>query len=299
MVFFYRLFVFLIMFLVVVHAFTRPQHLHQLSKGCRHKGFSTLHCKAVFVDGAELSVVRPPTFQRKASFTASTINLLKNSVGPGTLFLHARASSLSNLKGIPVLTSIMAIWAVYNFYIIGDTCALTKSESYGDAWTRAVPAWKSTNHLVHAVTVLAPMIGCLSNIIVLRETLRLFLQLMHVPATVHQSRNRVTSILIGVILFPLCRLKSLSALKSISFLGLLGQLFVLMVLFMRSMDGSYKLGGRYFSTANFATTFVASTSSFTNWILFASLLSYCLVSHYNVSRRNVQMLIMTLLMVVP
>ena len=77
-----------------------------------------------------------------STIQVSTANLVKNCVGAGVFSLSYRLNSISasggNLLGGSVLIATMALWAAYNFYMVGETCRLTKTNSYTEAWKEAV-----------------------------------------------------------------------------------------------------------------------------------------------------------------
>eukprot|EP00607_Mallomonas_marina_P000868 CAMPEP_0182437678 /NCGR_PEP_ID=MMETSP1167-20130531/85209_1 /TAXON_ID=2988 /ORGANISM="Mallomonas Sp, Strain CCMP3275" /LENGTH=279 /DNA_ID=CAMNT_0024630681 /DNA_START=649 /DNA_END=1485 /DNA_ORIENTATION=- len=116
------------------------------------------------------------------------------------------------------------------------------------------------------------------------------------------SRPFIIFLLGAGILFPLCSLKDLSALKSVSGLGVAGQLLSMLILTIRLLDGSYFPGGKYYMSPSAAiaaasvpdamTSVIASVSTGASsvatdpmkWFVFSSLLSYCFVTHYNAPR---------------
>jgi len=71
-----------------------------------------------------------------ASLKSSAINLIKNCVGAGVFSLNSRVSSITanpaDLVYVGGLVGFMALWAAYNFYIVGETCKLTESETLGE-----------------------------------------------------------------------------------------------------------------------------------------------------------------------
>lgn len=62
------------------------------------------------------------------------------------------------------------------------------------------------------------------------------------------KRNNVIVAMTSVIVFPLCLLKSLDALKYTSILGLLGTIYCGAFMAFRFFQGSYAEGGKYFGT---------------------------------------------------
>ncbi len=233
----------------------------------------------------------------KSTLLTSSINLLKNCVGAGVFSLNSRVSAItmdpSHFKFVVMLIFGMASWAIYNFYIVGETCRLTKSSTFGEAWSKTVSV--KSQWIVQFVVTVAPIISCVANTIVLTDVLKLLLQVAGTPPWVYSNRPYVVLLLCTFILFPICTVKDLSALKSVSVIGLAGQLTAMIALATRLFDGSYKLGGKYYETAKIghqAITAAAAAAlsggsvepfALSKWFILASLLSYCFVTHYNVS----------------
>jgi hypothetical protein len=64
-----------------------------------------------------------------------------------------------------ILIFAMAAWATYNFYMVGETCRMTDSNTYSEAWSRTISP--DTEWIVQTVTVVSPIVSCLANTIVL------------------------------------------------------------------------------------------------------------------------------------
>lgn len=222
----------------------------------------------------------------KASILSSSVNLLKNTVGAGVLSINGKVAGVTTdprqFKNVYLLVFGMAVWAIHNFYLIGETCRLTGRSTFGEAWSESVS--KSSKGIVTFVVTLAPIISCIASVIVLHDVLRLFLQVFSFPVTLYTNRAAVIGLLTSFILFPLCIVENLSNLKSISAIGLLGQFFALLAMYIRIQDGSYLPGGIYHSSMvlNKGLASVGS-GGVGSWFVLASLLSYCFVAHYNVS----------------
>ena len=64
-----------------------------------------------------------------SSIQQSSLNLLKNCVGAGAFSVSARVASISTDPSTVLMASgliiFMALWASYNFYMVGETCRLT------------------------------------------------------------------------------------------------------------------------------------------------------------------------------
>ena len=172
----------------------------------------------------------------------------------------------------------MALWASYNFYIVGESCQLTNSETFGELWTKTVSldsAW-----IVQTIVTVAPVISCLANTIVLTDVLRVVLRSAGAPLWFYQKRVAVIATLCSFILYPICTVKDLSSLKSVSAFGLLGQLAAMSAFAVRIADKSYQAGGKYFAAASTVAP-VATRGITSQWFILASIMSYCYVAHYN------------------
>jgi hypothetical protein len=233
----------------------------------------------------------------KATMFQSAVNLLKNCVGAGVFSLNSKVYSPVNNLPIPAATALiatMASWATYNFHIIGETCKMTNSTSYGDAWANGVN--EQSRWIVQAVIVVAPIVSCLAAMIVLTDIAGFVYRAAGLPATVYKNRNLVIATLATIVLYPLCILEDLSALKSVSAVGVLGHMTAMLALGLRIADKSYLPGGKFhadmlaaspFQPAAgqaYATVSTGSAANMGQWFVLASLLSYCFVTHYNAPR---------------
>ena len=153
---------------------------------------------------------------KKTSLLSSVINLTKNCVGAGVFSIHSRVATSTGMLPLPALGALIAImgaWATYNFYIIGESCGLTGASTYSEAWAKAVS--DKTKWIVQAVVVIAAIVSCVANVIVLTDILKLLLKSVGVPVAIWGNRNLVISLLTTIVLFPLCIQTDLSALKSV------------------------------------------------------------------------------------
>ena len=225
-----------------------------------------------------------------SSMTISSLNLMKNCVGAGVFSLNSRVTSISPNPSILLPASglilLMATWATYNFYMIGETCTITNSSSYGEAWGNTVS--KQSQWIVQTIVVLAPIVSCLANTIVLTDILGLIFRSLGLPSAIYSNRNVVIAVLGSFILYPLCILKDLSALKSVSIVGIGGHLTAMAAFAVRLLDKSYTAGGQYYSgsileKASLLPKLVAPIDP-SKWFILAALLSYCFVAHYNAPR---------------
>ena len=244
---------------------------------------------AVHDDGKNVKELSP----RLSTLEWSATNLLKNAVGAGVFSISSKIISVSAdrstiSKGI-LLIAMMGMWATYNFWILGETCAMTSSKTYGESWANTVS--KKSEWIVQMVVTLSPIVSSLANTIVLTDILGMLLRNVGFPIWLYGNRNLVIFLLGAFILYPLCTLRDLSALGSVSVAGLLGQLVAMLALGVRLLDQSYRPGGAYFLDAFRGLTPKFELSAFPStpvnpmsWFVFASLLSYCFVTHYNAPR---------------
>lgn len=233
----------------------------------------------------------------RSTSNAMTVNLTKNMVGAGVFSLSAKVAQISASTSImgPVSALVLALasWATYNFYTLSEVCRITNASTYPEAWGRTIS--QKTKFLVSIVIVLAPVIACLSNTIVLTDVFGTLLRKAGAPIAISGNRNVVIALLSSLVFYPLCVKKDLGTLKSASAFGLLGHLSALGVMLKRAFDGSYAVGGQYYagsameaaakaaakSKAAAAATTVFPLSSF---FVVASMVSYCIVSHYNTAK---------------
>lgn len=297
--------VIVVVFLVEVSAFRRemypiPHHLLPQNPGWSlmqrsyTSKYSNLNAATVSIPAKEEKTPSPVSTIAQASLITSSINLLKNCVGAGVFSLNSKVNAITTnpqqYPSIVAMVLFMAAWAIHNFYILGETCKITKSKTFGEAWSKAVSS--STQWIVQFVVTVAPMISCLANVIVLTDVLKLILRVIGAPLALYENRVAVIGILCSVILYPICTVKDLSGLKSVSAIGLLGQAIATLSLGARLFDKSYTFGGKFYQTANIgpvARNFIsngalpaATAVDTSQWFVLASLLSYCFVTHYNV-----------------
>jgi sodium-coupled neutral amino acid transporter 11 len=234
-----------------------------------------------------------------SSETDSTINLTKNMLGAGVFSLSAKVAMVGGNTGIvsPVSALIagMAAWATYNFYTLSEVCRITNAPNYPEAWARTISP--KTKFITAFVIVMAPIIASLSNTIVLTEVLAMLMNSIGVPAAISGNRNVVIALLSGLVFYPLCIKQNLGNLKKASVFGIAGHLTAIGVMAKRAFDGSYAAGGAYYAgsamqiAAKAASTKAgakaasaaapAAASSLSSLFLVASMVSYCIVSHYN------------------
>ena len=232
-----------------------------------------------------------------ATVPISVVNLVKNCVGSGVFSLNSRVSNISPQMSIlgPVtgIVALIAAWATYNFNMIAKTCEMTDTTTYGDAWKKTVS--ENTLWIIQSIVLIAPIVTCLANTIVLTDIFSLLMKSFSVPLAIYGNRNLVIGILGALVLYPLCTLQDLSAFKAVSAVGIMGHLTAMFTFVVRLVDKSYAVGGAYGVTAAAAalaakkatkvvTTPSTAATAASAWFVLASILSYCFQAHYNAPR---------------
>jgi sodium-coupled neutral amino acid transporter 11 len=132
-------------------------------------------------------------------------------------------------------------------------------------------------------------VGCLANVIILTDLLASLMQTVGLPAALYGSRAAVTSLLCVGVIYPLCSLTDLKALQGTSLLGLVGQIIAMAVVGVRVADKAYLPGGRFATTAAVVKDVAREGPVVLRWAVFASLLSYCFVTHYNAPKYRAEL----------
>jgi len=256
--------------------------------------------------GTNLFVLPPQTLKESVSQTstdsstaATTANLAKNIVGAGVLSLPSGAAKVvdaASSSGVGshdmIVTALVLLYLVfgalnaYGFYLIGEVCERTGARTYQEAWTKTLGsrfAWMPS-----AASVICSFTGMVACIAVLGDTASQILTSMG-------QDMMPKEILIGgissLVLFPLCLLPSLSPLAFASVLGLLGVTVLSLVMLLRWFDGSYELGGSFYSDAKTTLDLLTKTQApsaqapddllFQQVCIFAAILSNAFSAHFN------------------
>lgn len=294
--------------LVVLHlkdctGYSRPTISSSWSRNSQH---GIKYLKSIASPLRALTINAPDSSQKevippgKSSGMASSINLMKNCVGAGVLSLNGKVnfitSNPSDYRYVYALTFLILTWAIHNFYIVGESCRLTGKTTFPETWSAVVNNKASLRFVTFVITV-APMISCIANTIVLTDVLRMLLRVARAPVSIYGNRNLVVFLLTSCILYPICTVENLSGLKNVSIVGLSGHFLAMGAMLWRVIDGSYAApAGIYRASAlihppTIAAAATASPGAASNffqgqaskWLVLASLLSYCCVTHYNVS----------------
>ena len=118
---------------------------HTNSSDCLSSLAGSMPCELYDVGHHGASTTTKIGYSDKGSSPrTSSVNLLKNMVGAGVFSLNSRVMAISSnpmaILPAAALITTMAAWATYNFYMVGETCRLTDSSTYSEAWSKTVSA---------------------------------------------------------------------------------------------------------------------------------------------------------------
>lgn len=170
-------------------------------------------------------------------------NLVKGIVGAGVLGLPAGVVAYGNAPSaaLPalVLIGVIGLLSGYGFSLIGRVCSYTDTTTFREAWSESlspetgwIPAWTVTFKTCCALLAYSMILG---------DT---FSSLF---AGAGMTVSSTTSLLgiTGIVLFPLCLLRNLSALAPVSLLGSAGMIYTAVAMGIRYVGGAYAKGGKF------------------------------------------------------
>ncbi|CAM9343192.1 unnamed protein product, partial [Chrysoparadoxa australica] len=182
-----------------------------------------------------------------AGLGSSTCNLVKNVVGASALALPGGVATFSASKSALIpsigLTCALGGLSGYCFSLIGRSCAATKSDTIGEAWSRTIgdkSSWIPT-----ATSISMCVAACIAFSVILGDIVTDLAVTFALPAIFTQRRVGL-GLLASVALFPLCLLENLKPLQYTSVLGVGGTFYTAAVMALRYFDGSYAPGGRFY-----------------------------------------------------
>lgn len=229
----------------------------------------------------------PPSAQL-SSVSQSVVNLVKNIVGAGILSLPSGVAAFSGspeaLTPAFILVLAFGLVSAYGFVLVGDACSWTKASTYQDAWARTVSP--SSKWMPSLACLANAAIGCICYSMILGDCLSLILQPLGLPSIL-ASRSSSLLLLTAGVLLPLCSMKSLAPLAKFAALGVLSNVYICLFVVLRFFDGSYRIGGTFWSAAPLAPKFVRLSGSAWSAALtpsvtiLLSLLGTAFLAHYN------------------
>lgn len=170
-------------------------------------------------------------------------------MGAGALSLPATVSAIGDVPGAigPVLCMVvvMAAFSAYSFSTIAELCEKTSATSFDEAWAATVgekSQWVLTSSIA-ACTGLA----CLAYSMIIGDCISALAASFGATGLLAERTTAILGVT-GLVVLPLCCLKSLAALSYTSLLGVMGVIFTTIVMGIRKFDGSYLPSGRFFET---------------------------------------------------
>jgi amino acid permease len=141
------------------------------------------------------------------------------------------------------LLAVLGGLSAYCFSLIGRVCAYVPggATSYKEAWTKSVG--ESSSWIPNTASLLTTLQAIVSYSIVLSSTIPKLLGVVGISSV---TRRMALLGVTGLVLLPLCLLKSLSALAPFSLVGITGILYTAIAMTIRFLDGSYHPGGIFF-----------------------------------------------------
>jgi len=210
-------------------------------------------------------------------------NIVKNIVGEGMLSLPAGIAGGTGLLVGSIIAALFSVLMGYTFSIMGRTCYATGEASHKDCAAKVSgPRLAQTMAVVLFVKT---AFTCLTFAIVISESFARTLQYFGVGGFMATSQAALLTLGIFVLL-PLCLQKELRVLSYTSMVGCLGQVWVVFVMQVRYVDGSYRPGGRFYDLIaakdkpDFSGGVSYWQSSAATFVLIGSLAT-AYIAHYN------------------
>ena len=218
---------------------------------------------------------------------ASVFNLAKTILGAGVLALPSGVAAFSDKRIALVPASgllvFMSIMSAYSFASIGHACRLHDTRTFSDAWAKSVgPRYKV---VISSVITFKTFFACLAFSIIIGDSFSSIMKSVG-ASSFFAARNNVILGLTTLVIFPLCMLKNMDALKYTSVLGLGGISYCALFIATRFFDGSYRVGGKYFRDISasmqpsFGQRLPGSTPVHVIFVLIA-MISTAFSAHYN------------------
>lgn len=180
---------------------------------------------------------------------SSTFNLAKGIMGAGAIALPGSVSAIGDVKSAVwptfAILVVMGCFSAYTFSMIGAECERNNAATFDEAWAATVG--EKSKWILSSSLVITTYLACLAYSMIIGD---LFSALTASAGATGVLAKRSVSILgiTGIVVVPLCFLKSLAALQYTSILGVIGVVFTTVVMGIRSMDGSYLPTGAFFAS---------------------------------------------------
>jgi len=210
-------------------------------------------------------------------------NIVKNIVGEGMLSLPAGIAGGTGLLVGSFLAAAFGTLMGYTFSIMGRACHATGKTSHKDC--AAAVSGPRLAQLMAVVLLIKTAFTCLTFAIVIGESFARTLQFFGFGGL--WGTSQAALLILGFfVLLPLCLQKELRVLSYTSAIGCVGQVWVVLVMHIRYVDGSYRPGGQFYDLIaakdkpDFSGGVVYWQSSAATFVLIGSLAT-AFIAHYN------------------
>jgi len=167
------------------------------------------------------------------------INLLADVSPAGVLPLAYGMSGTGYIPAV-LLLMLFACGAGYSMYLISRTIEISGVKSYDRIWERCIG--ERSKWIPSLVLCIVCFGNALAYVCMVGDLISMCLPGFGISFL---SRSSCIAILAVFPLLPLCMLKDLSALAPTSFLALLAVFWMIIMMIIRYVDGSYLPGGQY------------------------------------------------------
>jgi len=183
--------------------------------------------------------------KKKSTMLQTTVNMVQNIVGEGMLSLPAGiAGGTGLLMGSLIATFFCALMG-YTFAIMGRTCYATGEKNHKDC--AAAVSGPVLAQTMAVICSLKTVFTCLTYAIVIGESFSRIAQFFGMAGFLATSQGALAVITLFIII-PLVVQKDLSGLAKTSLIGVFGEIWVVLAMQIRYMDGSYREGGQFYDS---------------------------------------------------
>ena len=246
-------------------AVPRLRRIHHLEAQQRRPATLMAHSNS-----AALRASKAPTAAAEASPASTILSILKSIVGAGIFSLSAGLATGPGLLPSCLMLLLLGSTSAYTFYIVGRAAAETGCTTNKQLWERLVDERTGWIYdVIVGVLCLGGLVQFMGTMANLVQFIGPWLAQLTFPAPPDMSASVFTRAAYGALahssyeaqlLFltalamPLCLARNLHALRHASAVGAIGVLYAAVLLVVRAVDGSYRLGGAFESTPAIAGT---------------------------------------------
>lgn len=212
-------------------------------------------CTVTAILGAFVMKAVSPTPEKAPAATAEAgaskgmtpvqmlFNMVQNIVGEGMLSLPAGIAGGTGLMMGSLIAFFFCSLMGYTFSIMGRTCYATGEKTHKECAAKVSgPVLAQTMAIV---LMLKTVFTCLTYAIVIGESFSRIMSFFGAEGLIASTQGTLITICIFILL-PLCLQRDLSALSYTSMIGCVGQVWVVLSMHIRYLDGSYREGGQFY-----------------------------------------------------